>query len=60
MIRKQANVLIIKMLLSYIIENPEIRFNQMLINLGIVTVDGDDFHVESTVVLKKLRRYHAK
>ena len=52
--RKQANKLIIKKIQSYLKKHPELRFNQMLFNLGIVTEDAD-FYIESEETLNKLR-----
>ena len=57
MTRYQANKCILDYLQEYNKKNPRLRFNQMLINLGIVTRGGDDFYVESVDVMKKIINY---
>ena len=54
MTRYQANILIMNVLSEYIATNRHIRFNQALINLGIVTPNSDDYHVEPQTVVDKL------
>lgn len=57
MTRYKANKLIMGRLQTYIKKNRGIRFNQMLVNLGITREYLDDFYTESEDVLKKLRRF---
>ena len=57
--RQKANTLIIKGLQAYLNKYPGIRFNQMLVNLGVVIGrygECDDFYTESETILKRLNK----
>lgn len=54
--RKEANNAIMRILEIYLKQNPDIRFNQALINLDIVEPYKDDFYTEPENVLLRMRR----
>ena len=53
--RTRANVEIINILFAFLIENPDQRFGQALINLGIIQKDVDLYGIESKSVLKSVK-----
>ena len=54
MIRQMDNILIMQILESYLRENPDMRFNQALYNLGIITMDNDSYSDEPGEVLARI------
>ena len=70
MTRRQANLTILDHIEQYILNNPEVRFNQALFNLGIneleTTLDldsgfdrtflKDKYNEESEITLKNLKQ----
>lgn len=63
MTRQEANRLILKILAKDIEDQPDIRFSQLMRNIGIVLEDdyhGDkqwveEFNLESTALLKRIQ-----
>lgn len=57
--RQQNNLKVLRMLFSYIIDHPEMRFIQALWSLGIIDRDGsleirDRFYEEPDITLKRI------
>lgn len=54
--RKEDNKKLLKILEDYLHRNPEIRFNQALINMSIVSQGTDQFFEEPVETLNRVLR----
>lgn len=54
MTRQESNKLILKALEQYLDAASDIRFNQALHNLNIISVDRDSFYDEPAAVLERM------
>lgn len=59
--RREANNKLLMILFAYLSKYPQLRFNQALLNLEMVTSEQDasptssDFYVEPTVILQRVQ-----
>lgn len=51
---KAANLLILEKLSHYLATNPDMRYRQALINLGLIKTDKDPFYEKSGEALKRM------
>lgn len=55
MTRLEANRELLKLISEYIKKNPDIRFGQALVNVGLIERPNDIFYIESEEHLKKVQ-----
>lgn len=61
MTRQEANLHILDVLFNHVNKNPDLKFCQILYNLGVVTKNSNEYNIESeatlNVLLKKESSY---